>query len=69
MSWRLDRVTDRWVGHDHPGVISSGFGRFVLDELELGARAAYLIGEPDQWWWEIHAADVERNLDRGSSQR
>lgn len=68
MAWKLDRSSDRWVGHDHPGVVGSGFADFVLRELELGGRAAYLIGEEDQWWWEIHAADVERILG-GDSRR
>lgn len=62
MAWKLDRATDRWAGHDYPGVVGSSFGDFVLEELELGGRAACLIGEDDQWWWEIHAADVERIL-------
>lgn len=68
MAWGLDRATDRWVGHDYPGVVGSGMARFVLDEAELGGRAAYLIGEDDQAWWEIHAADVGRLLS-GNSQR
>lgn len=62
MVWRLDRVTDRWIGHDFPGVVGSGFGRFVLDELELGGLAATLIDDPEQAWWEIHAEQIAREI-------
>lgn len=53
MSWRLDTATDRWVGHDYPGVVGSSFGDFVLNELELGGRAAVAVNDPEQAWWEL----------------
>lgn len=53
MTWRYNRRTDRFEGHDHPGVCGTGMARFVLDELEVGARAAMALDDPDQWWWEL----------------
>lgn len=53
MSWWLDRVRDQYVGHDYPGVCGSTMGTYVLDELELGARAALEIQDPEQAWWEL----------------
>lgn len=64
MMWRLDRASDRWAGHDYPGVVGSGFAVFVLDEIELGGRAAYLLGDPDQAWWEVHAEQIRADLER-----
>lgn len=69
MSWRLDRATDRWAGHDYPGVVGSGFAGFVLDELELGGRAATLISDPEQAWWEIHAEDLRVSLEQMAAGR
>jgi hypothetical protein len=46
-------VNDRLIGHDYPGVRSSGFVQYELDELELGARVAMAIDDPEQAWWEI----------------
>jgi hypothetical protein len=43
---------DRLVGHDYPGIRSSGFIQYELDELELGARASMAIDDPEQGWWE-----------------
>lgn len=57
--WGLDRTRDQWVGHDYPGVVGSGFGDFVLDEVELGARAAISIGDPEQTWWVIYAKQIQ----------
>lgn len=51
--WRLDRATDRWVGHDYPGALGNGFVGYETDELELGARAACSIDDPDQTFWEL----------------
>lgn len=62
MSLRLDRKTDRYVGHDYPGVRGGGFVRFELDEMELGGRVAHALDDPEQWWWEIHREQVERDL-------
>ena len=53
-----DRKTDRFLGHDYPGVRGAGFVQFEMDELELGARAALAIGDPEQYWWEIHYKDL-----------
>lgn len=62
MSLRLDHRTDRYVGHDYPAVHGGGFPQFLLDEIELGGRAAHAIGDPEQWWWEIHHEQVEQDL-------
>jgi len=48
-----DRRLDRLVGHDYPGVHTRGFVQYELDELELGARAAMAIDDPEQAWWEV----------------
>lgn len=53
MGWRLDRETDRWVGHDYPAMVGPSFTTYERDEMELGARAALMIDEPDQAWWEL----------------
>jgi hypothetical protein len=47
-----DYRNDRMVGHDYPGVHGSGFVQWELDELELGARVAMLLDDPEQAWWE-----------------
>lgn len=49
---KYDRKTDRFQGHDYPGSYSSGFVRFEQDEMEVGARAAMALDEPEQGWWE-----------------
>jgi hypothetical protein len=53
--WGYDRRRDMMTGHDFPGVCGSGMHGFALDELELGARAALAIDDPDgdQWWWAL----------------
>lgn len=61
MSLRLDRATDRYVGHDYPGVMGGGFTQFELDEIELGGRVAQAIDDPEQSWWEIHCERIERD--------
>lgn len=62
MAWKLDRATDRWTGHDYPGVVGSGFAGFVLDEIELGGRVATALDDPDQTWWQINRERIERGL-------
>lgn len=53
--WRYDRRRDVMTGHDYPGVCGAGMHAFTVDELELGARAALAIDDPDgdQWWWVL----------------
>lgn len=55
MKWRYNRHTDRMTGHDFPGECGEGMHRFTLDELELGARVAQELDDPEQWWWEMDA--------------
>lgn len=50
---KYNRTLDRGVGHDYPGVYSHSFVQWEIDELELGYRAACLINDPEQAWWEI----------------
>lgn len=60
---RYNRKTDKLVGHDYPGVFGNGFIQFELDELELGARVAIQLDDPEQWWWELdnlHARETIR---------
>lgn len=45
-------VKDRLTGHDYPGVRGAGWVQYELDELELGARVAISIDDPEQAWWE-----------------
>ena len=52
MSFRY--IRDQLIGHDYPGVLSNGFVQYELDELELGARVAIGLDDPDQWWWELY---------------
>lgn len=54
MTWRYR--DDRMVGHDYPGVCGPGMHDFTLTELELGARAALALDDPEQAWWELEAA-------------
>lgn len=48
-----NRTLDRVTGHDYPGVRSQGFVRWEIDELELGARVAMALDDPEQAWWEL----------------
>lgn len=50
-----NKKLDRSIGHDYPGVCGNGMHNFIMDEIELGARVAILIDDPDgdQWWWEL----------------
>jgi hypothetical protein len=41
-----------WSATTIPGVHGSGFVQWELDELELGARVAMLLDDPEQAWWE-----------------
>lgn len=54
MTYRYDIRRDCLTGHDWPGLHGSGFERYVLDEIEVGARAAMGLDDPEQWWWELH---------------
>lgn len=47
-----DPRTDRMLGHDYPGVRGPGFVQWEIDELELGARVALMLDDPEQAWWE-----------------
>lgn len=58
------RVLDRMVGHDYPGVYSQGFVQFEIDELELGARVAMAIDDPEQAWWEIIGTPMLIRMER-----
>lgn len=49
---KYNRTLDRMTGHDYPGVRSHGFVRWEIDELELGARVAIALDDPEQAWWE-----------------
>lgn len=53
-------VGDRLVGHDYPGVRGSGFVQYELDELEVGARAATQLDDPEQAWWETIGREILR---------
>lgn len=52
MSFYYNRKLDRWVDL-RGGHATNGYHQFVMDEIELGGRAAYLIDEEDQAWWEL----------------
>ncbi len=59
---------DRLVGHDYPGVRGNGFVRWELDELELGARVAMALDDPEQWWWTLNAEQIEADLRSSAAQ-
>lgn len=45
---------DRLITHNSvTSNYSNSFHDFIMDELELGARVALAINEPEQAWWEI----------------
>lgn len=50
---QYNKKLDRLITHDFPGVHSNGMHDFVMDEIELGARVAILISDPEQAWWEL----------------
>jgi len=58
----LQYTRDRLIGHDYPGVLSNGWLQYELDELELGARAAIGLDDPEQWWWELYGPRSEADL-------
>lgn len=39
---------DRMIDHDFPRSHD-----FLMDEIELGARVALAIGDPEQWIWAL----------------
>lgn len=53
---------DRVVTHDYPGVHGAGMHQFILDEIEVGARAALALGDPEQAWWCLNADAVAAEL-------
>lgn len=71
MSYSYDKTRDRMIGHDYPGVHGNGFWRWELDELELGARAAIALDDPEQWWWELignRLLEQEQQHDRAGAE-
>lgn len=59
MSLRYDRATDQMVGHNGmAGAYGHGMDGFVRDELELGARVALLLDDPEQAWWGLIGNDL-----------
>ena len=65
MGYKHDKLHDRMVGHDPlTGDFSSDFHQFVLDEMELGARVAIMINDPEQWWWEIYHDKIQEDLSK-----
>lgn len=69
MSLRYDVKLDKIVGHDYPGAHHNGFYQYEVDEIELGARVAIQIDDPEQWFWEIYREHIERDLQNASSDR
>lgn len=62
MSWRYDYPTDRYMGHEYPGVCGNGMHGFTMDELELGARVALSLDDPEQTWWELNGPRIREGL-------
>lgn len=52
------------IGHDYPGVRPPGFVQWEFDELELGARVAISLDDPEQAWWEIIGTPKLREMER-----
>lgn len=60
MSYRYNKQLDMLVGYDAlTGALSHGWVDYQLDEIELGARVALAINDPEQWFWEIHHEEIE----------
>lgn len=59
-----NRTLDRMTGHDYPGVRSPGFVRWEIDEIELGARVAICLDDPEQAWWELIGTPMLRRMER-----
>lgn len=53
-----NRRLDRLITHDWPGTHGNHMVNFVMDEIELGARVALAIDDPEQWWWELIGNDL-----------
>lgn len=54
--YTYNRRLDRMVGHSGwGGAHGHGFHDWMIDEIELGARVALAIDDPDrdQWWWNL----------------
>lgn len=63
MSYQYSKKLDMLVGHDSlTGSLSHGWPDYLLDEIELGARVAIQINDPEQWFWEIYHEEVEKVL-------
>lgn len=59
---KYDKKSDRYLGHDYPGVMGNGFVQFELDELELGGRVASALDDPEQTWWNLNLhADLDKD--------
>lgn len=54
MTSSYNRKLDRLITHNSvTGSYGHGMHDFIIDEIELGARAALTIGDPEQAWWEV----------------
>lgn len=60
MGWGYDHRRDMMTGHDYPGVCGHGMHQYTIDELELGARAAFALDDPQQWWWELISSQLDQ---------
>lgn len=52
MAFAYDPKRDVMTGHDFPGVVGHGMHDYAMDEIEVGARVAQALSDPDQAWWE-----------------
>lgn len=54
MSLKYDRRLDRMVGGNSVwGAYGHGMHQLTVDEMELGARVALELDDPEQAWWEL----------------
>lgn len=61
---KYNRTLDRMTGHDYPGVHTHGFVNWEIDEIELGARVAMALDDPEQAWWELIGTPTLREMER-----
>lgn len=57
-----NRKTDRFGGHDYPGAYGNGFPQWEIDEIEMGARVALALDDPEQWWWEVYGLELSERM-------
>lgn len=53
MGYLYNRRRDQLQGHDYPGLHDNGWPTYEHNEMELGARVAMMLDDPEQWFWDL----------------